>query len=121
MIALTLLTGCADSAGPPTTATVTTTSAATSSQQQRLPYGSEENAFMGSYGWKGDADISTGCLALQDSQVACDCTYRTLRSGGYPAPQLAAIGSEIAIMNNLPTNTPAWLARAEVVCDTETQ
>jgi hypothetical protein len=97
--------------------TTTEAAPATTSSQQPLPYDREENAFMGRFLWKGGVDVSTGCLAIIDNQVACDCAYRSLRTDGYAASQLAAVGSAVAISNNLPTNAPDWLLHTETVCE----
>ena len=72
---------------------------------------------MGHFAYKGGVDISTGCLSFIDSQAACDCAYRALRSDGYPASQLAAVGSGVTIQNNLPQHAPPWLLRAMTVCE----
>lgn len=104
-----------------TTTTVTrVTVTATTPAKPQLPYDAEENAFMGQFSWTGGHDTSTGCLAMIDSQTVCDCTYRALRAQGYPASELAAIGSGISIENNLPANVPAWLGHQEAVCETGT-
>lgn len=106
--------------GSTTTVTVTTpaatSSTATPATQQQLPYDPEEDAFMGHFAWTNGADTSTGCLAEIDDQAACDCAYRRLRADGYPASQLAAVGSGITIESNLPAHDPAWMATTINAC-----
>jgi hypothetical protein len=110
LLAVMAVAACGSSGTKSTTVTVTSTS------QQQLPYDPEENAFMGQYSWTGGMNTSTGCLAIVDNQAVCDCTYRSLRGEGYPASELAAVVSAVAISNNLPTNAPAWLLHAQAVC-----
>lgn len=100
------------------TRTVTTARATSSAQPRTLPYDAEENAFMGQYSWRGDADTSTGCLSEQDSQAVCDCAYRRLRAEGHPASELAAVGSAVRIDSNshLPVNDPSWMATTIAAC-----
>lgn len=102
------------------TATSTTTTTATTTTKP-LPYDAEENAFMGQFSWSNGTDTSTGCLARIDSQAACDCAYRALRADGYPASQLAAVASGIAIENNLPDHTPSWMATEITRCELNPQ
>jgi hypothetical protein len=83
----------------------------------RLPYDPEEDAFMGQFSWTNGHDTSTGCLAEIDDQIACDCAYRRLRADGYPASQLAAVGSGITIEDNLTAHDPPWMARTIVACN----